>query len=65
MLQLTVNRKNKRAAMKQAPFNRNNGFLNHRMRQNGIKHNKKYNPASDTEKGKIPEMRAKIPFKTG
>ena len=26
---------------------------------------KKYNPASDTEKGKIPEMRAKIPFKTG
>ena len=51
--------------MKQAPFNRNNGFLNHRMRQNRIKHNKKYNPASDTEKGKIPEMRAKIPLKTG
>ena len=33
--------------------------------QNRIKHNKKYNPASDTEKGKIPKMRAKIPFKTG
>ena len=65
MPQLTVNKKNRRETVKKAPLSRNKGFLNHRIRLNRIKHNNKYSPTSDTEKGKIPKIRANSPFKTG
>ena len=65
MPQLTVNKKNKRAAMKNVPFSRQSGFLNHRITEKTQKTRSRYSPASDAEKGKIPKIRANSPFKTG
>ena len=65
MPQLMVNKKNRREAVKNAPFNRYNGVLNHLTTEKIQRSRSRYSPTSDTEKGKIPKIRANIPFRTG
>ena len=65
MPQLMVNKKNRREAVKNAPFNRYNGVLNHLTTEKIQRSRSRYSPTSDTEKGKIPKIRANISFRTG
>lgn len=57
-----VNKKNRREAVKNAPFNRYNGVLNHLTTEKIQRSRSRYSPTSDTEKGKIPKIRSKYPF---